>query len=89
MEPTIRNGSNVICLNTTGELTGLEYMATNTLAKEGTIIIATDPEEPGLIVKRIKKIEGESVFWRKIMNSITIPQNHVWVEGDNLHASGN
>ena len=52
-------------------------------------MIASDPEEPGLIVKRITKMGGEEVFWRRIMKSITIPENHIWVEGDNPHSSGN
>ena len=70
-------------------MTGLEYMPTYKLAQEGSIIIASDPEEPGLIVKRITKMGGDEVFWRRIMNSITIPEDHIWVEGDNPHASGN
>ena len=64
-------------------------MSTNRLSQVGSIIIASDPEEPGLIVKRITKIGGEEVFWRRIMNSITIPDDHIWVEGDNPHSSGN
>ena len=70
-------------------MTGLEYMPTYKLAREGSIIIAADPEEPGLIVKRITKKGGDEVFWRRIMSSITIPADHIWVEGDNPHASGN
>ena len=64
-------------------------MPTYKLAQEGSIIIASDPEEPGLIVKRITKMGGDEVFWRRIMNSIKIPEDHIWVEGDNPHASGN
>ena len=64
-------------------------MSTDKLAQVGSIVIGSDPEEPGLIVKRITKMGGEEVFWRRIMKSITIPENHIWVEGDNPHSSGN
>ena len=56
--------------------------------KLGSIVIAKNPEEQsGLIVKRITKVGGQNHFWRKIMDSISIPENHVWLEGDNPTSS--
>merc|ERR1712183_987130 len=88
MEPTIRDGSYIICLNTIGHLSGIQYLETNKMVKLGSIVIAENPEEQsGLIVKRVTKIGGQNLFWRKIMDSIVIPENHVWLEGDNWTSS--
>ena len=111
MEPTIKNGSYIICLNTVGHLrdafqnelsrqflleytiserlkSGIKYLETNKLVKLGSIVIAKNPDEQsGLIVKRVTKVGGQNHFWRKIMDSISIPENHVWLEGDNPTSS--
>ena len=58
------------------------------MVKLGSIVIAENPaEQSGLIVKRVTKIGGQSLFWRKIMDSISVPENHVWLEGDNPTSS--
>ena len=49
-----------------------------------TILRPLDPEI--LICKRIVAMEGETVY-NEFKDSIIIPRNHVWVMGDNLHAS--
>ena len=60
------------------------------LIRPGSIVVAIDPEEvgsTGLITKRIRAIGGESAYSSQDMKNHSIPENHVWLAGDNVFNS--
>ena len=58
-----------MCLNTTGAISNVRWIPRESLIKKGGIVIAVDPEEDGneLIIKRIKFLENEKVFYRNVI----------------------
>merc|ERR1712176_1036026 len=59
MWPTLRDGETILAHPFTSQI------------KTGTIVIAKDPEEHGaLLVKRVTKLEGDWVEWKKYNQTI-------------------
>lgn len=50
--------------------------------KQDDIIVATQPVDPNVTVcKRIKFVAGDTAY------GMRVPENHVWLEGDNAEQS--
>ena len=100
MTPTFSDGDHLFVLRRYGlvtsfftELLGLgknEKFYFKYLIRPGNIVVAIDPEEvgsTGLITKRIRAIGGESAYSSQDMKNHPIPENHVWLTGDNAFNS--
>ena len=85
MEPVIDSRNNIVFVNV------LKYKLFKTV-KPGDIVVAENPFKPGYtIVKRVVYTENQMAefFHPKTAEHIKvkIPENHVWLEGDNKISS--
>ena len=75
MEPTIEDTA-VFFVNKT------EWR--KSMLKRGDVVIATSPvEKETQICKRVVHMQHDSFFADRLGQDVVIPQNQVWVEGDN------
>ncbi|KAK9479485.1 peptidase S24/S26A/S26B/S26C [Lipomyces japonicus] len=57
--------------------------------KRGDIVVLRNPRDPeSSVVKRILAFEGETVRTRFPYpeSTCTVPERHLWIEGDNIHS---
>ncbi|AOA61629.1 Mitochondrial inner membrane peptidase complex subunit [Komagataella phaffii] len=57
--------------------------------KVGDVVFIRSPVDPEkLYAKRIKAVQGDTVVTRHPYpkDKVSIPRNHLWVEGDNIHS---
>ena len=80
-------------LNIHGDIIFTEYISPRLgLLQAGDVIIATKPTDPSVtILKRIRGMSNDQI-WIHPSNSshpilYKVPQDHVWLEGDNRHQS--
>lgn len=69
------------------------YHSLNQAIKRGDVIVATNPNNPRLLVcKRVIGLPGDKVVIRSTIHeefdrTITVPTGHIWLQGDNLDNS--
>lgn len=80
-------------LNSRGDILFTEYLTPRfNRLKPGDVVVATKPTDPSVtILKRIRAMPGETVWVHPSESAVpvrvTIPADHVWLEGDNTHQS--
>ncbi|OWF45111.1 Mitochondrial inner membrane protease subunit 2 [Mizuhopecten yessoensis] len=51
--------------------------------ERGEIVSLLSPVNPGeKLIKRVVALEGDGVWTRNMKKVVTVPQGHIWVEGD-------
>jgi mitochondrial inner membrane protease subunit 1 len=77
MEPLIKEGGNIVVVDKLSHrFTGL---------KKGDVVVSGVPTDGHLVLKRICGLPGDSVSVG--VRTVTVPQGHVWLLGDNRSAS--
>ncbi|CAN6452988.1 unnamed protein product [Victoria cruziana] len=82
-------------INLTGDILLVEKVSVRLdKIKRGDVVLVRSPENPRKIVtKRITGLEGDEVTYLPTSigehgsRTITVPEGHVWIQGDNLYAS--
>jgi mitochondrial inner membrane protease subunit 1 len=81
MVPTISEKGNLVLIDT------FSYRVMNKPYKTGDVVICTCPNDAGKqVCKRIGAVAGDKVnlkYNRSHLETITVPQGHVWLAGDN------
>jgi len=85
MFPTFKTGNKVV--------TCKAYWLVGPI-KDGDVVVLTDPNPDGFIIKRVFKMAGEKVDWKYVPDSYqlangpyVVPEGEVYVLGDNLPES--
>jgi signal peptidase I len=50
----------------------------------GDVVVSDHPHRPGTICKRLVALPGDQVLLQQTGRLVTVPDGHVWLEGDNV-----
>lgn len=53
----------------------------------GDVVVANHPNRPGTICKRVAGLPGDRIILKRTGRLETVPNGHVWLEGDNAYKS--
>jgi len=75
MQPTLRD-MDMVWVNC--------WRARSSNLSRGDVVVYVSPKNPNdHLIKRLKAVEGTVVKTRKDERRVTVPEGHIWVEGDN------
>ncbi|WVZ50303.1 hypothetical protein U9M48_001569 [Paspalum notatum var. saurae] len=91
----LRGPSMLPAVNLAGDVVAVDRLSVRCgKVAPGDVVLMLSPEDPRKpIAKRVLGMEGDSVTYlvdpghSDASKTVTVPQGHVWVQGDNIYAS--